>query len=159
MLAPRITLKLVIGLLAIALPTASAGCYKRGPTFDDFYASSGWTQNKLVQAIANEFAGSYGPNEARGACFEANALFHVIVVLQHVKGNSEYMQASDIRNDGYTETGACQHGSESAHGDWWYRIDPEDGKNCSNTFHPSPPPPLNFYSFGEGIANHIILDL
>ena len=118
---------LALGLLATAATSVSAlGCYSRGPTFGEL--TGGSVQGAIEYFCKNRAAaaGEIGSGETLGDCYPFDGPRRIDIVLRNegaVQGISEEacIEALDI------EVGGCDHGSEQTHGDFWFRIDPNDG--------------------------------
>ncbi|KAE9375916.1 hypothetical protein N431DRAFT_454510 [Stipitochalara longipes BDJ] len=123
------TMGLAFGVLA-TLPTAfSLGCYTNGPTFDDLFAGTTFNNVNLANLIGGIATGAWPGDEIKTWCFTfaGDSEYHVNIVVENNSAFWQNLNENDAFDAALTEINACDHGSEQNHGDFYYRIDPNNG--------------------------------
>ena len=112
-----------LGLLATSV--SALGCYSRGPTYGDL---TGGSVDGAIDYFCQNRAAAAGelPNGATVSdCYPFDG--RRLEIQLRNEGGSQSISVDDCASALYIEVGGCDHGSEQKHGDFWYRIDPNDG--------------------------------
>ena len=120
-------LTLAFGLLTSAATSVSAlGCYSRGPTFGEL---TGGSVSGAVEYFCKNRAAAAGEIPSGAGirdCYPFDGPRRIEIELRN-EGGSQGLSESACADALMTEVGGCDNGSEQKHGDFWYRIDPNDG--------------------------------
>ncbi len=127
----------LIGSLAVLLPAVSAlptspelGCYSRGPTWDDFAKLDGTTADTLPSDVCSYLSDlPVKAGNQFNVCLQwpDHNNLHVDVTLRNIGSGTNILSYVQCLLDVATEINGCSHGSEQNHGNFWYKLDPNDG--------------------------------
>ena len=118
---------LALGLLATAATSVSAlGCYSRGPTFGEL--TGGSVQGAIEYFCKNRAAaaGELATGARLRDCYPFDGPRRIEIELEN-DGAAQGISEAACTEALNIEVGGCEHGSEQKHGDFWFRIDPNDG--------------------------------
>ncbi|KAF5021778.1 hypothetical protein F66182_6153 [Fusarium sp. NRRL 66182] len=105
------------------------GCYSSGPTWfevsqdhDGYYN----TASLLCGEMGSQF---FYPGDERAGCLAGSYRHLDWKIRYNGKKQHTTMDPDDCKTAVQIEMYGCEHGSEQNHGDWWYHLDPNPGKD------------------------------